>query len=165
MIGDRTMEIVLAEHKDIAVLTELRLAYLKEDYGELSEDTTARIKRDLPAYFEKNLNQNIFCYLIRKDGEAAACAFLLVVEKPLNPMFLSGKTGTVLNVYTAPQYRRRGYARRIMEKLLMDAVEKDLSIVELKSTDDGYHLYKSIGFSEEASKYHNMKWRNPNSAE
>ena len=154
------MNVEIAKNTDIAILTELRIAYLNEDYGELKEDDISRIRKDLPLYFEKNLNQNIFCYLIRENEEVAACAFLLVVEKPLSPMFITGKTGTVLNVYTTPAYRRRGYAKRIMEKLLSDAVEKNLSVVELKATDDGYHLYKSIGFAEDVSNYRFMQWRN-----
>lgn len=54
---------------DIALLTELRLAYLNEDYGGLSEDDIRRIREDLPNYFKRNLNQNIFCYLIRDEKE------------------------------------------------------------------------------------------------
>ena len=149
-----------AKITDIDMLTELRLAYLKEDSGKLSEDDIQRIRQDLPNYFRKNLNQNIFCYLIRDNEEVAACAFLLVVEKPMSPAFITGRTGTVLNVYTNPAYRNKGYAKQIMNKLLSDAVEKNLSVVELKSTEDGYHLYKSIGFIDEMSKYHSMKWYN-----
>lgn len=145
---------------DIALLTELRLAYLKEDMGELSEDDIKIIRRDLPSYFKKNLNQNIFCYLIRDIEEIVACAFLLVVEKPISPAFITGRTGTVLNVYTKPLYRYKGYAKKIMNKLLSDAVEKNLSVVELKSTEDGYRLYKTIGFTDDVSKYHSMKWYN-----
>lgn len=47
-----------------------------------------------------------------------------------------------------------------MNKLLSDAEEKNLSIVELKSTEDGYRLYQSVGFADEVSKYHTMKWYN-----
>ncbi len=122
------MIVETAEIVDIDLLTELRIAYLKEDYGKLDEENIT------------------------------ACAFLLVVEKPMSPAFITGKTGTVLNVYTKPSYRHRGYAKKIMEKLLSDAVEKKLSVVELKSTEDGYYLYKSVGFTDEVSKYHVMKW-------
>ncbi|MBO4998932.1 MAG: GNAT family N-acetyltransferase [Lachnospira sp.] len=149
-----------ANIEDVALLTELRLAYLKEDYGKLSKGDMEIIGRDLPDYFKKNLNQNIFCYLIREGEEVAACAFLLVVEKPMSPAFITGKTGTVLNVYTKPQYRHKGYAKGIMNKILSDAVEKNLSVVELKSTEDGYRLYQSVGFVDEVSKYHFMKWYN-----
>ncbi|MCM1496054.1 MAG: GNAT family N-acetyltransferase [Bacteroides sp.] len=146
------------EIADIDTLVELRLAYLKEDSGELSEDDILKIRQDLPNYFRKNLNQNIFCYLIRDKEEIAACAFLLVIEKPMSPAFITGRTGTVLNVYTNPVYRHKGYAKQIMNQLLSDAVEKNLSVVELKATDAGYHLYKSMGFVDDTSKYHSMKW-------
>lgn len=149
-----------AEIADIDLLTELRIAYLKEDLGKLDEEDIKKIRRDLPDYFRRNLNENIFCYLIREKEEIVACAFLLVVEKPMSPAFITGKTGTVLNVYTNPAYRHKGYAKKIMNKLLSDAVVKNLSVVELKSTEDGYHLYKSVGFTDEVSKYHVMKWYN-----
>lgn len=149
-----------ANIEDVALLTELRLEYLKEDHGKLSKSDIEIIRRDLPDYFKKNLNQNIFCYLIREKEEIAACAFLLVVEKPMSPAFITGRTGTVLNVYTKPQYRHKGYAKGIMNKLLSDAVEKNLSVVELKSTEDGHRLYQSVGFADEVSKYHSMKWYN-----
>lgn len=149
-----------AKIEDIDLLTELRLAYLKEDNGKLSEADIKIIKQDLPNYFKRNLNQNIFCYLMRDKEKIVACAFLLVVEKPISPAFITGKTGTVLNVYTNPAYRHKGYAKMVMNKLLSDAVEKNLSVVELKSTEEGYHLYKSIGFTDEVSKYHSMKWYN-----
>ncbi len=154
------MNVKIAETADIHLLTELRIAYLKEDCGGLTEDVVSKIRHDLPRYFERNLNRNIFCYLIKENEKAVSCAFLLVVEKPLSPMFITGRTGTVLNVYTAPAYRRKGYAKRIMETLLLDAAGKDLSVVELKATQDGYHLYKSLGFAEDTSDYRHMKWRN-----
>ncbi len=149
-----------ANIEDVTLLTELRLAYLKEDYGELSKNDIEIISRDLPDYFKKNLNRTLFCYLIREGEEIAACAFLLVVEKPMSPAFITGRTGTVLNVYTKPQFRHKGYAKEIMNKLLSDAEEKNLSVVELKSTEDGYGLYKSVGFVDEVSKYYSMKWHN-----
>ena len=99
-------------------------------------------------------------YLIREMEEVVACAFLLIVEKPANPMFITGRTGTVLNVYTKPICRHKGYAKAIMKTLLQDAVELNLSFVDLESTEAGYDLYKSIGFTDDVSKYHCMKWYN-----
>lgn len=149
-----------AKSGDIAALAELRLKYLQEDLGAMGEDVKARLMIDLPLYFEKHLNKDIFCYLIREAGEAVACAFLLVTEKPMSPAFMTGKTGTVLNVYTRPAYRKQGYGKKIMTALLRDAKEMQLSFVELKSTEDGYPLYKAVGFEDDVPKYHLMKWYN-----
>lgn len=146
--------------EDIPSLTELRLAYLTEDYGALSEKVTMQLKQDLPLYFEKHLNRDIFCYLVKEQEENIACAFLLVTEKPASPMFLTGKTGLVLNVYTKPAHRKMGFGKKVMEALLRDAKEMQLSSVELKATDAGYPLYKAVGFVDDESKYHKMKWHN-----
>ena len=148
-----------AAMEDVAQLTELRLAYLAEDFGELEEKDFETIKRDLPEYFTRNLNKNIFGYVAKNGGEIISCALLLVIEKPMSPAFINGKTGTVLNVFTKPEYRHKGHARKVIKMLMEGASEMGLSVVELKATEAGYALYKSLGFRDATSKYHQMSWK------
>ena len=143
---------------DVRELTALRNAYLQEDSGGMEPEALRAVEAGLPGYFAGHLNDDLVAYVARTDGELAACAMLLVAEKPMSPAFITGKTGTVLNVYTRPEYRRRGFARRLMHMLLQDASDRNLSFVELKATEDGYGLYKSLGFTDDVSKYHSMKW-------
>lgn len=149
-----------ATSQDVEQLVKLRVAYLIEDYGDLNEKELAMIERDLPDYFLKNLNKNMFAYIGKSEQDIVACALLLVVEKPMSPAFINGKTGTVLNVYTKPQCRHHGYAKKLMNMLLEDAANMGLCVVELKATEQGYSLYQSIGFADSISKYHPMEWRN-----
>lgn len=152
------MLFVKATENEINELTELRIAYLQEDFGSISESDLQRMKAALPQYFREHLNRDLMVYLAKDGNEISACAFLLVVEKPMSPAFLTGKTGTVLNVYTKPEHRKKGYARRLMNDLLADAGNLGLSVVELKATEDGYHLYQSVGFEDVVSKYHAMRF-------
>ena len=154
------MNVEKAGREDTETLVKMRLSYLKEDNGSLDFEGLAAIKKELPGYFHAHLNKDLLAYVIR-DGQAiVSCAFLLIVEKPMSPAFINGRTGIILNVYTCPAYRRRGYARIIMEALLMEAKKKEISVIELKATEDGYPLYCSVGFMEDISKYHIMKWKN-----
>lgn len=89
--------------------------------------------------------------------DIVSCAFLLIVEKPMSPSFITGKTGTVLNVYTKPEYRKKGYAKKLVTMMLKDAKAEDLSVIELKAKEDGYSLYKSVCFEDVVAKYRNMK--------
>ena len=139
-------------------LTNLRIAYLTEDHGHLTDEEKERITSSLPDYYKKHLNNELFVYICTKDIEIVSCCFLLVTEKPANPDFLNGKTGTILNVYTKPEHRHHGYAKKLMELMLDDAEKMKLDFVELKATEDGYGLYKKIGFKDAVSKYHNMKY-------
>ena len=141
--------------KDINMLTDLRLAYLQKDLGVITDKEL--IQESLPGYYEKHLNKDLMVYVARDDEDIVACAFLLIVEKPMSPSFITGKTGTVLNVYTKPEYRNKGYAKKLMTMMLEDATAQDVSVIELKSTEDGYLLYKSVGFEDVVVKYHNMK--------
>ena len=143
--------------KDISMLTELRIAYLQEDLGTITDKDLSLIKASLPVYYEKHLDKDLLVYVAKEEDDIISCAFLLIVEKPVSPSFITGKTGTVLNVYTKPEYRYKGYAKKLMTMMLEDAAVQDLSVVELKSTEDGYSLYKSVGFEDVKAKYHNMK--------
>ena len=149
------MKFEKATIKDINMLTDLRLAYLQEDLGVITDKQL--IQESLPGYYEKHLNKDLMVYVARDDEDIIACAFLLIVEKPMSPSFITGKTGTVLNVYTKPEYRNKGYAKKLMTMMLEEATAQDVSVIELKSTEDGYSLYKSVGFEDVVVKYHNMK--------
>ena len=143
--------------QDISELTDLRIAYLQEDLGTITDKDLFLIKTALPSYYEKHLNEDLMVYIAREEDNIVSCAFLLIVEKPMSPSFITGKTGTVLNVYTKPEYRHKGYAKKLLTMMLEDATIQNVSVVELKSTEDGYSLYKSVGFEDVISKYHNMK--------
>lgn len=149
------MKFEKATIKDINMLIDLRLAYLQEDLGVITYKQL--IQESLPGYYEKHLNKDLMVYVARDDEDIIACAFLLIVEKPMSPSFITGKTGTVLNVYTKPEYRNKGYAKKLMTMMLEEATAQDVSVIELKSTEDGYLLYKSVGFEDVVVKYHNMK--------
>ena len=143
---------------DIKELTALRIAYLQEDGGDMDQEVLCTIEADLPNYFAGHLNNDITAYVARTEEKTVSCAFLLVIEKPMSPAFITGKTGIVLNVYTRPEHRHKGYANCLMNMLLNDASNMNLIFVELKATEDGYGLYKSLGFEDEKSKYHSMRW-------
>ena len=146
-----------ATKKDINALTELRIAYLQEDLGQIADADLELISSSLPSYYEKHLNKDLMAYVARDERDIVSCAFLLIVEKPMSPSFITGKTGTVLNVYTKPECRKKGYAKKLMTMMLEDAKTEGVSIIELKATKDGYSLYKSVGFEDVVAKYHNMK--------
>ncbi len=152
------MQFEKAAANDIEQLTELRVAYILEDFGDVDKADLEAMKVALPDYYSRHLNNDLYIYATRKDtGEIVACAFLLIIEKPASPAFITGKTGTVLNVYTKPEYRHKGYAKKLMEMMLEDAAKEKVSVIELKATDEGYRLYQSVGFEDVVSKYHVMK--------
>lgn len=147
-----------ASLRDVSELVRLRIGYLTDDFGALDPDQEEALWSELPAYFELHLDYDLLAFVARDDeGMIVSCAWLLLVTKPPSPRFPHGQTGTLFNVYTMPEHRRRGLARRVMEQLLGTAYELDLDVVELNATEDGYELYRSLGFEDDSSTHVPMR--------
>ncbi|MCR4888217.1 MAG: GNAT family N-acetyltransferase [Ruminococcus sp.] len=149
------MNIYKAENT--AGLTDIRLEYLHEDFPDMTAEQADNIRAKLPLYYSEHLNRDFFAYVAEDNGNIIGSAFLVVNEMPPNTNFPNGMTGTVLNVYVAPDYRRNGIAEKLMKMLISDAKVMQLDYIELKASDDGYHLYKKLGFTESVSQFCPMK--------
>lgn len=152
------MEFGRATETDISQLIVMRLAYLSEDYHGVSEEQTETIKLQLTDYFKAHLSKELFVYICRENKEIISTVFLLVVEKPANPNFITGKTGTILNVYTKPGYRKQGIAGKLLGMAMGDAKQMSLSFLELNATAEGLSLYTKLGFAPVTTKHTYMKY-------
>ncbi|WP_343209860.1 GNAT family N-acetyltransferase [Anaerolentibacter hominis] len=150
------IQIKMAEKNQSSQLADMRLAYLNDDFGGLTEEQTTAIRAQLPDYFEEHIGKEFFPFVAEVDGEIVATAFLLVTEKPANPEFLTGKTGMLLNVYTKPEYRYQGIAAKVIEAVKEKGRQEGLSYLELSATDQGIRLYEKTGFKRRTSHYTEM---------
>lgn len=63
----------------------------------------------------------------------------------------------MLNIFVDAAYRHQGIASRLMELLISDAKSMQLDCIGLKASEDGYPLYKKLGFEESISSFKPMK--------
>ena len=85
-----------------------------------------------------------------------AAEYLLIIEKPANPSLPNGLDGEVLSVYTENEYRGKGICTQLMKNLIEYAKENRLCRINLKATDEGYPVYKKVGFEDKTQKYLDM---------
>ncbi|AEV67428.1 GNAT family N-acetyltransferase [Acetivibrio clariflavus] len=152
------MQLRQANKTDVSQLINMRLAYLAEDYDGLTEEQTDTIRVQLLDYFGKHLNRDLFVYVCEDNAVIVSTVFLLISEKPANPSFLTGLTGTIMNVYTLPHYRKRGIAGNLIRMAIQDAKSKKLSYIDLKATQAASSLYRKLGFAPDESKYLSMRY-------
>lgn len=150
------MNIRKATIDDISILIKLRLDYLTADGYKLTTDEENAIRLQLATYFTQHINHDFIAVLAESDNNIFSTAFLAISEKPANPTFITGKTGTLLNVLTYPEYRRMGIARKVLSKIIDEAKQLGVSSIDLSATQDGKPLYKKLGFIE-SPKYTAMK--------
>ena len=146
-----------AKPADIPTLIELRLGYMHETHEDLEQSVFDEIADKSKGYFQEHLNRDCVVYLAEEDGRTAGCVFFLLINKPASPLFITGKTGTLMNVYTLPVFRRRGIGQHLVNMAIEDGKAWDLSYIELRATKCGYPLYKKLKFIEDKSIYMSMK--------
>jgi GNAT superfamily N-acetyltransferase len=79
-------------------------------------------------------------------GTLACCVLGAIEQRLPSPFNASGKHGHVFSVATDSDYRRRGYARASMLRLLDWFRSHGVTRVGLYASSDGAPLYESLGF-------------------
>ena len=79
-------------------------------------------------------------------GIIAGAALIQFKEALPIPLTVQAVRGYLFNVYTEPEFRGRGLARRMTETLLLEARNRGVGIVELHASKDAEKLYRAMGF-------------------
>ena len=141
------MQIRKANVGDIDLLVTLRIEYLREEKKVQDLCDIEEIKGKTRSYLEKWLpNESCIAFIAEDEGNVFSVAFLSIVERPPRTSDSSYLVGTVYNMFTYPQYRRKGIATKVMRKLLEEAKELGVASVDLLATEDGKTLYDKLGF-------------------
>ena len=80
------------------------------------------------------------------SGRVIAGAGIAIVPWLGSPDDPSSRRGLVINVYTEPEFRRRGIARRLMDTLVEWCREEGFHTISLHASEFGRALYEKIGF-------------------
>ena len=149
----------IAKEEDIEELIRLRIAYMKDDFGSVSEEEKVGMESQLPDYFKRRLGKELIAFVARAEGRLVAAAYLLIIEKPANPFLPNGLDSEVLSVYTEPEYRGKGICSTLMTNMIEYSKEHGLSRIDLVATSEGYPIYKKLGFEDRVQKYIDMRMK------
>lgn len=133
---------------DRELLTRLRLEVLRAANG-LEEDVDLSLTElESRRYYETCFLEDSHAAWLVFDGEevvgTGAVSFYQVMPTYHNP---SGKKAYIMNMYTRPDYRRRGIAYRVLELLTAEAEMRQIDAVTLEATAAGRPLYEAFGFT------------------
>jgi GNAT superfamily N-acetyltransferase len=85
---------------------------------------------------------------LTEDGRVAAGAGITIVPWPGAPCDPVARRGWIQNVYTEPEFRRHGLARRLMETVVDWCRTEGFYTVSLHASHEGRSLYESMGFRD-----------------
>ena len=118
------------------------------DMGEGTVEELDRMVEVARPWLARALGDGSYHHWLALDGSGrvAGGGGVLLCPWPANPKDPCTKRAVILNVYTEPEFRNRGIARQIMHTILAWVKERGLRAVNLHASDEGRHLYETLGF-------------------
>ncbi len=143
------MEIRKANYNDIAELTKIRTDLLKE----CAEDGINGIEQLLydktNTYFIENIpNGNFVSYIAIDNGQIVATSGLCFYSVPPSHSNISGMVAYIMNMYTKPEYRKRGLAMKLLDCVVNEAKARGCMNITLNASEMGKPIYKKYGFKD-----------------
>ena len=83
---------------------------------------------------------------VTAGGEVAGGSGLIIIPWPPGPMTMDPRCGFIFNVYTAPQHRKQGLARRLMDAMHDYCRAEGIERVVLNASTFGKPLYDTMGY-------------------
>ncbi len=132
---------------DLEILTETRITVLRAA-NRLTEDVDmTEVEAESYQYYKKALTDGTHVAYLVFDGEkfagAGGVSFYQVMPTYHNP---TGRKAYIMNMYTAPEYRRKGIAFQTLDLLVKEAKQQGITAISLEATQMGRPLYEKYGF-------------------
>lgn len=122
---------------------EMRINQLREEGAKEEFD----LRPALRDYYERHLKDGTFVSWLAVDGgEIIGTSGMSFVEKP--PYFgcQTGRIGLLSSMFTAPEYRRMGIAKELLNRVVEEARKYGCGTVQITASDMGVKLYTAYGF-------------------
>lgn len=132
---------------DLNILTKTRIEVLRAANALDDNTDMSRVEKESRAYYENALSNDFHTAYLVFDGDdfigAGGISYYTVMPTFHNP---TGKKAYIMNMYTRPDYRRKGIATKTLDLLIQDAKKRGVTSISLEATDMGRKLYERYGF-------------------
>ncbi|MBO4617701.1 Acetyltransferase (GNAT) domain-containing protein [Lachnospiraceae bacterium YSD2013] len=155
------MSIVYSEatREDINELIRMRIEYMIDDFGSVTDEERKGMEAQLPDYFNRKLGTELIAFVAKEGDRIVSVAYLHIIEMPANSILLNGLYADVLSVYTEPAYRGQGICTQLMKNLVEYGKRRGLGRIDLSATDAGYPIYAKVGFKDKEHRYRDMRYK------
>lgn len=136
-----------ATSNDVEILVNNRILFALELAGEQNIEAIQLLKEQMTNYFSKATIENTcISYIAKCEGIVAGIGSVHLREMPGNFKNPTGKWGYIMNMYTVPQFRKKGICKGILNLLIEEGKKYGVTAFELHATKDGEPVYTKEGF-------------------
>lgn len=138
---------------DLGVIVGLRLEFLMESGHIKNGEDINSMRNELLEFMELHLNKDLHLWAAEIGNKAVATGAISIWEKlPTHTGKDNGsKIGYVSNMYTRPEYRKKGIAGCIVRQMQQFLKDEGISKAMLHALEDGKGIYRKAGFVQNES--------------
>ncbi len=137
----------LATKDDIQQIVELRIKFIKEIRIDAPTDKMDEYREVMSNYLKKEMSSgNFIAWLAVANNEIIATSGLITIQRQPQLWNMTGQEVYIMNMYTKPEWRRKGIGTAILEKLIEEARNRCIEAIKLHATPMGKTFYEKRGF-------------------
>ena len=131
-------------------------ARMFQDMGEVSGEAFEMLRRKARARIEEWIECGDYAGWLASPADkpelvvgGAGIQLQRILPRPLGPSTISeGRQGTIINVFTEPEWRRRGIGSLLMKEIILWSKNQSLDRILLHASEEGRPVYEKLGFVE-----------------
>lgn len=134
------MRIISITPDDWENFREIRLAGIKTDPQAFGGDLSEEIERKAPEWIKRLKSSDRFFFATEDDGRFVAIA---------GAIKLNDYIWTLVGVYTLPEFRSNGLAKRLVQSVIDESKNRGGSTIQLMvnvDQKDAVNIYEKLGF-------------------
>lgn len=112
----------------------------------LQDQERAELEAATRRFFTESRSATSRSWVAEVDDRVVAVGTVALFARPPYPGNLEGSEAYLLNMYTLPEYRKRGLAKAILRQAMLFAESAGFKKIWLHTTAAGRRLYESCGF-------------------
>jgi GNAT superfamily N-acetyltransferase len=118
------------------------------DMGYRDEAALDSMRKKFLPWVEQKLKSGDYLgwLAVAENNLVVAGAGLWLMDWPSHMLGSSARRGNILNVYTEPEFRRRGLAASLIQSALQWCKANGIDVVILHASAEGRALYERLGF-------------------
>ena len=129
--------------KELDTFIQMRIRQLREEGATEDIDLVPALQD----YYNRHMSDGTFVSWLAMDGDRiVGTSGMSFVEKPPYFSCPTGRLGLLNSMFTDPDYRRRGIARELLDRVVKEAKAYGCGAVHITASDMGVKLYTAYGF-------------------
>lgn len=148
MPSSSTIHIRPATVADIPAIVHHRRR-MCEDMNYTDHEALSAMETSTALYLKTAIPDGSFHSWLACDNDKIVAGGAVIVSPwPAHAYEPQCRRVTIMNVYTEPGHRRKGIARQLVQTMITWCQQQGFARVTLHASDQGKHLYKSLGFED-----------------